>query len=76
MADALPGHNFARFISSYDDDNVFSNFNVDKSSDKGYIEGVYLIGAGATSLENKIFKIMLLNNNQYFAKDSGAEFRA
>jgi len=27
-------------------------------------------------LENKIFKIMLMNNNQFFTKDSGAEFRA
>jgi len=27
-------------------------------------------------LNNKVFKIMLLNNGQYFDIDSGAEFRA
>jgi len=39
----LPGHNNARFISSNRDNNVFSNFNVEKSSDEEFLDGVYLI---------------------------------
>jgi len=54
--------------------NVFSNYNVNKGPQYDFIEGVYLIGG--ETLENKIFKIMLMNNNQFFTKDSGAEFRA
>ena len=71
---------------------VFSDYDVDIHISREWFKGVKLIETTtgpvpdptpvdptpvpSSSLENRVFKIMLLNNNQYFFKESGQEFRA
>jgi len=68
-----------------EDGKVFSDYDVDLSSGRNYFESVKLVEVGGATPATpappapsggNVFKIMLLNNNQFFTKDSGAEFRA
>ena len=85
VTDAL---NDSKFME--EDGKVFSNYDVDMSSGRTWFEGVKLIDAMAAvvpptptptpstvnNLDNQVFKIKLLNNNKFFIKAPGAEFRA
>ena len=66
---------------------VFSDYDVSKTSSRTWFKGVKLIDTAApttidptppavpeASLANRVFKIMLLNNDQYFYKSGGYEF--
>jgi len=71
---------------------VFSDYDVDLTSGRTWFQGVRLYDQSGNptllstatapivptkgDLDNKVFKIMLLNNGQYFDIDSGYEFRA
>jgi len=67
-----------------EDGKVFSDYDVDMTSGRTWFEGVRLhnnkgpalLPSTMKNLDNQTFKIMLLNNGQYFEKDGGAEFRA
>jgi len=65
-----------------EDGKVFSDYDVDMSSGRTWFEGVKLFESGTqvnppvTVGTNNVYKIELLNNNKFFSKDYGEEFRA
>jgi len=63
-----------------EDGKVFSDYDVDLTSGRTWFEGVKLFESG-TQVDPPVgainkYKIMLMNSNLFFSKDSGEEFRA